>query len=51
MYADVLSFPPRPEPVRRDASPEPIRWIRASAGNTVRLFPVSEIICLEARQR
>ena len=56
MYADVLSFPQRPEPVSRSAPPEPIRpepirLIRASAGNTVRLIPVSEVICLEAADK
>lgn len=56
MYADVLPFPARelqsertdsPAPVR----PESIRLIRAAVGNTVRLIPVSEVICLEAADK
>jgi DNA-binding LytR/AlgR family response regulator len=56
MYADVLPFPARelqsertfsPTPVR----PESIRLIRAAVGNTVRLIPVSEVICLEAADK
>jgi DNA-binding LytR/AlgR family response regulator len=30
---------------------EPIRLIRASAGNTIKLIPVSEVICLEAADK
>jgi DNA-binding LytR/AlgR family response regulator len=33
------------------ADPEPIRLIRASVGNTVKLIPVSEVICLEASDK
>jgi len=51
MYADVLPAPARPLPAERPSSPEPIRLIRASAGNTVRLIPVSEVICLEAADK
>jgi DNA-binding LytR/AlgR family response regulator len=33
------------------AEQERIRLIRASAGNTVKLIPVSEVICLEASDK
>jgi DNA-binding LytR/AlgR family response regulator len=50
MYADVLPFMP---PVAAPASPkpEPIRLIRAAVGNTVRLIPVQDVICLEAADK
>lgn len=51
MYADVLPGPTRPSPEDRPVSRPPIRLIRASAGNTVRLIPVSEVICLEAADK
>jgi DNA-binding LytR/AlgR family response regulator len=51
MYADVLPAPARPLSAERPSPPEPIRLIRASAGNTVRLIPVSEVICLEAADK
>ena len=51
MYADVLPVSARSLPADRPDSPEPIRLIRASAGNTVRLIPVSEVICLEAADK
>jgi DNA-binding LytR/AlgR family response regulator len=53
MYADVLPFAPReaaPAAIP-DARPEPIRLIRAAVGNTVRLIPVQDIICLEAADK
>ena len=44
------------EPVNENLVPPPmdatpIRLIRASAGNTVKLIPVSEVICLEAADK
>lgn len=33
------------------AQPEPIRVIRAGVGNTVRMIPVAEVLCLEATQK
>src|SRR5689334_532614 len=51
MYADVLPVAARQLADGRPASPQPIRLIRASAGNTVRLIPVSEVICLEAADK
>jgi DNA-binding LytR/AlgR family response regulator len=51
MLADVLPAPERYSAPDRPASPEPIRLIRASAGNTVRLIPVSEVICLQAADK
>ena len=51
MYADVLPAPARLSPAERPSPPEPIRLIRASAGNTVRLIPVSDVICLEAADK
>ena len=51
MYADVLPVPAHESPADRPSSPAPIRLIRASAGNTVRLIPVSEVICLEAADK
>lgn len=40
-----ISAPASPE------STEPIRMIRAGVGNTVRMIPVAEVICLEATQK
>jgi DNA-binding LytR/AlgR family response regulator len=56
MYADVLPFPAREMQSERPFSPAParpesIRLIRAAVGNTVRLIPVSEVICLEAADK
>jgi DNA-binding LytR/AlgR family response regulator len=50
MYADVLPFMPQ---VAAPAPPksEPIRLIRAAVGNTVRLIPVQDVICLEAADK
>jgi len=44
MDANVLPVSAHASPADRPSSPEPIRLIRASAGNTVRLIPVSEVI-------
>lgn len=51
MYANVLPVPTHALPDDRPSPPEPIRLIRASAGNTVRLIPVSEVICLAAADK
>src|SRR5262245_27319409 len=55
MYADVLPFPAREMQSERTFTPAPraesIRLIRAGVGNTVRLIPVSEVICLEAADK
>jgi DNA-binding LytR/AlgR family response regulator len=37
--------------LRRDAAPEPLRWIRASVGATVRLVPVDEIDYLRSDEK
>lgn len=51
MVAQVLAFPAREAAVSHNVAPEPIRLIRAAVGNTVRLIPVSEVICLEAADK
>jgi len=51
MYADVLPFRTRERPAPDTAATEPIRLIRASAGNTVRLIRVDEVICLVAADK
>ena len=58
MHADVLSFPLHRGAAAHvsaeapaDAAVEPIRLIRAAVGNTVRLIPVNEVICLEAADK
>jgi hypothetical protein len=51
MCADVLPAPAHLSPAERPSLPEPIRLIRASAGNAVRPIPVSEVICLEAADK
>jgi DNA-binding LytR/AlgR family response regulator len=50
MYADVLPFVARQD-VPEAEHTAPIRLIRAAVGHTVRLIPVSEVICLEAADK
>jgi DNA-binding LytR/AlgR family response regulator len=37
--------------LRRNAAPEPLRWIRASVGSTLRMIPVEEIDFLRADEK